>query len=667
MKKELLFYNVTRFDDLKSYYNGLGMGIETITEVILDNTWLENKFDFEIVIDISSLCSLKENLQINAEKILSLFNDSFTFIIDERYRNEVINELRFCFEKFVDFERFLEVESTEIIINEKKHNRIIDLDDQSREVFLERFESSLYGHSKFKDDFRDLVNNFVIFNKLGEHKILSLFLMGDSGVGKTEVARAIHKSLNGKRRIAKVNFGNYSSKDALNSLIGSPRGFIGSEDGEIFMQVAGSDTGVILIDEFEKSDATLFNYFLDVLENGKMVSSLGKEIDLNGFIIIFTSNISKDNFKTAISPELRSRFDYKCYFSVLKDKDKLKYVEFRINNIVDKFNKHIANSLDSEFIHHLISEINVSKYTNMRDINKQIRKVFVQRVLEQRVVNDQKTGIYKVEGKNLIEIEQTPGNGSINSIIDYLGYPRNHIKTVHTFDSNRFDCLGFKSLSKELVFVLTKDKETIPSFSDVSKEINKIDWDFEYSSHDVEDILNDGIDAKNLGVIFLTTVISDFQFIDNKTYKSNKLGLLFFFEDNILTDFCSSGFDNASTKWLKKWNPSMYKRMLKEAKLYHENEQDAMREMNILSDSLRGIPQAIRNEFIHLHKKKNKNINFYNLLITHYSQDCTLDEFIFINKGRYKKIDVNSFEVGYFIYEFDDKNKLISVYDKKTK
>lgn len=59
-----------------------------------------------------------------------------------------------------------------------------------------------------------------------------------------------------------------------------------------------------MIDEFEKSNSTLFNYFLDVLENGKMVSSLAEEIDLNGFIIIFTSNISKEDFTQVISPEL---------------------------------------------------------------------------------------------------------------------------------------------------------------------------------------------------------------------------------------------------------------------------------------------------------------------------------------------------------------------------
>lgn len=54
-----------------------------------------------------------------------------------------------------------------------------------------------------------------------------------------------------KRKLAKINFGNYSSDNSLNSLIGSPRGYIGSEEGEIFIRVKDSDTGLILIDEFE--------------------------------------------------------------------------------------------------------------------------------------------------------------------------------------------------------------------------------------------------------------------------------------------------------------------------------------------------------------------------------------------------------------------------------
>ena len=136
---------------------------------------------------------------------------------------------------------------------------------------------------------------------MGEHKILSLFLMGDSGVGKTEVARSIHKALGSKSKLAKINFGNYSSHDALNSLIGSPLGYIGSDGGELLKRVRESDIGLILIDEFEKADNAVFNYFLDVLENGKIVNSQAEEYDVSGYIIVFTSNITKENFKSKIS------------------------------------------------------------------------------------------------------------------------------------------------------------------------------------------------------------------------------------------------------------------------------------------------------------------------------------------------------------------------------
>ena len=206
--------------------------------------------------------------------------------------------------------------------------------------------------------------------------------MGDSGVGKTEVARIIHKSLGGKKRLAKINFGNYSSDNSLNSLIGSPRGYIGSEEGEIFIRVKNSDTGLILIDEFEKSNSTLFNYFLDVLENGKIVSSVAEEIDLNGYIIIFTSNISKEGFSQRISPELRSRFDYKGYFTLLYPEDKRKFVQFRVQNIVEKFNKNFPFQLLPEMHSEILERIDVNQYKNMRDLNKKIKDTFVDFVSE---------------------------------------------------------------------------------------------------------------------------------------------------------------------------------------------------------------------------------------------------------------------------------------------
>jgi len=266
----------------------------------------------------------------------------------------------------------------------KKYKKITDLDENELKIFFDKFRNSLYGHEKFKNDFFESVETFRVFNKIGEHRILSLFLMGESGVGKTEVARTIYKCFNGEKKLAKVNFGNYSSEFSLSSLIGSARGYIGSEDGEIFIRVRDSDVGLILIDEFEKSNAALFNYFLDVLESGKIISSLSEEIDLNGFIIIFTSNISKEDFKKRISPELRSRFDYKGQFTLLYNEDKQKYVEFRVEDIIKKFNLDYNSELTDNIKDYILSLIDVSKYSNMRDLNKKIKKVFVELIFSQK-------------------------------------------------------------------------------------------------------------------------------------------------------------------------------------------------------------------------------------------------------------------------------------------
>lgn len=188
------------------------------------------------------------------------------------------------------------------------------------------------------------------------------------------------KALGSKSKLAKVNFGNYSSHDALNSLIGSPLGYIGSDGGELVKRMNESDVGLILIDEFEKADSSVFNYFLDVLENGKIVNSQAEEYDVNGYIIVFTSNISKEDFKKKISPELRSRFDYKGMFNLLTEEDKLKFVHFRVNQIVDKYKEFVSTDLPERIHGEVVGAIDVTQFKNMRDLNKKIKDAFVERI-----------------------------------------------------------------------------------------------------------------------------------------------------------------------------------------------------------------------------------------------------------------------------------------------
>lgn len=387
MKKELLFYSQIEFESIKTLFKSLEYEVISLS-YFLDDLKDLNKFtpykSGIYVIDVSILGGGYNTNAIQAigENVFRIFtNEEIIYICDNRYHDQLKYELRYCFEQFIDikekYDNFFEQLPATIVATERKHKKITDFTQEEFETFFNSFRESLYGHEKFKDDFYEIAKSFRLFNKIGEHKVLSLFLLGESGVGKTEVARALYKCLGGEENLAKVNFGNYSNEFSLSSLIGSARGYIGSDDGEIFIRVRNTDVGVILIDEFEKSNATLFNFFLDVLESGKMVSSQAVEIDINGFIIIFTSNITKEEFPTRISPELRSRFDYKGHFTRLSNQDKRKYVEYRIGSIIRKYNEQYKESLGEDVVNYFVRNIPVDRYENMRDINKRIKIEFV--------------------------------------------------------------------------------------------------------------------------------------------------------------------------------------------------------------------------------------------------------------------------------------------------
>ena len=387
MKKELLFYNQIEFESIKTLFKSLEYEVISLSYFLDDLKDLDKFTPYKsgiYVIDVSILGGGYNTNAIQAigENVFRIFtNEEIIYICDNRYHDQLKYELRYCFEQFIDIKEkyynFFEQLPATIVATERKHKKITDFTQEEFETFFNSFRESLYGHEKFKDDFYEIAKSFRLFNKIGEHKVLSLFLLGESGVGKTEVARALYKCLGGEENLAKVNFGNYSNEFSLSSLIGSARGYIGSDDGEIFIRVRNTDVGVILIDEFEKSNATLLNFFLDVLESGKMVSSQAVEIDINGFIIIFTSNITKEEFPTRISPELRSRFDYKGHFTRLSNQDKRKYVEYRIGSIIRKYNEHYRDSLGEDVVNYFVTNIPVDKYENMRDINKKIKIEFV--------------------------------------------------------------------------------------------------------------------------------------------------------------------------------------------------------------------------------------------------------------------------------------------------
>tara|TARA_B100000941_G_C28504546_1_gene556432 strand:+ start:1161 stop:2030 length:870 start_codon:yes stop_codon:yes gene_type:complete len=266
--------------------------------------------------------------------------------------------------------------------------------------------------------------------------------------------------------------------------------------------------------------------------------------------------------------------------------------------------------------------------------------------------DEQEPGFFKVEGSELTKFDPSTETKSINDAINELGFDTTQIHTLHT---DYFDCIGVRIFTKDPVLVLTLDKKTVNS-KILQRELKKVDWDFEYSSHTVEDILTEGIENHSLTFDYLSSVLklnkeSDSLFI------ATDFGLYLTFKNGYLESFGSSDWTNAASKWIKEANQELFDTMLSEALQFHKNELEAMEEVNFLCEAFQNIPYGTKNEFIPLHRKTNGTINYFNLLAAHYNNfnedRIKIDDFKTVNKGRFISRGELTFEVDQFIYQFD--------------
>lgn len=375
MKKLYVYYD-EQFDEYKNKKEEQGTKIISVSKIskIKEDIRLING---EIEIDLTTLGMALQNrgdLAFNLETVFDEIPDSVKFIVSDEYKEIIKKAFKFDFSEFVSLYN---------IDKEKKNSKKImigDLDNTKIDKLFEELDKNIYGHTKFKKEFKEKIKSYRVLNKLEEQKILSIFIMGESGTGKTEAASSLYKLMGGKNRICKISFANYSSKDSLNSLIGSPRGYIGSENGELVKKIKKTDVGLILIDEFEKADEKVHNFFLELLEKGCFSDSQGNDYNLNGYIIVFTSNMTQESFKQGILPELISRFDCICRFQQLKLDDKIKFLNNYLDELAQKYRKAYRKKIDSKVIEKIKTVIDVSNYTNIRILKKDIACKFIEMI-----------------------------------------------------------------------------------------------------------------------------------------------------------------------------------------------------------------------------------------------------------------------------------------------
>lgn len=283
------------------------------------------------------------------------------YIIDKRYTYVFQGILGHCLKEIKRFEEELELQQFYC-------KSITELSDNELQVVMDSLNRNLIGNMGFKSRINEQLRKYKVFYKLGYQPVFSVLISGPSGVGKTEVARILNNSLSPSEQLIKINFGNYSDQNSLSSLIGSPRGYIGSNKGELSEKINSSHSRVILIDEFEKSNKQIHNFFLQLLEDGMFTDSLGRDYDLNGYIIIFTANVHKSQISSLFSKELLSRFDLIYTFNQLSTVEKQEYVDFKSESIIMHVQEKYGVFFSEEQIKQ-IKDINVDKYINMRNVN----------------------------------------------------------------------------------------------------------------------------------------------------------------------------------------------------------------------------------------------------------------------------------------------------------
>lgn len=299
---KLTTYRRDQFPNLKAKLEADGYTYASAMELCSTQKLASLRSEGPVALDVSPLLPLLDPTSCHndttsvIEVLMHQLPDHTLFVADENATAGREYVMRTLFDEIEKSE--IEGEpAEEAMRTERGAKLLIDLSNEKTGNLLDDFDSKLIGQAPFKRELRKQVGSFKLFNSIGEQPILSMLLLGPSGVGKTETARILSDLLAPGQPLPKINFGNYSSKDSLNSLIGSPRGYIGSEEGELTLKIKASESGVILIDEFEKANPAVWNFFLDLLESGHFTDSQGAMHDLDGYAIIFTSNAPKEEVR----------------------------------------------------------------------------------------------------------------------------------------------------------------------------------------------------------------------------------------------------------------------------------------------------------------------------------------------------------------------------------
>lgn len=240
---------------------------------------------------------------------------------------------------------------------------------------LLRLEDELHKRVIGQDDAVHAVATAIRRARAGmkdpKRPIGSFLFLGSTGVGKTELARALAETMFGsEKNMIRFDMSEYMEKHEVSRLVGAPPGYVGYEEGgQLTDAVRKNPYSVILFDEVEKAHMDFFNILLQVLDDGRLTDGQGRTVDFTNCVIIMTSNLGSNYLKGHVKkPGFSSDSDDK------KDEDFESIKETILAEVKRTFRPEFINRIDEIIVFHPLTEENLSAIVNLllKDVEKKL-------------------------------------------------------------------------------------------------------------------------------------------------------------------------------------------------------------------------------------------------------------------------------------------------------
>ncbi|MCL1895015.1 MAG: ATP-dependent chaperone ClpB [Clostridiales bacterium] len=276
--------------------------------------------------------------------------------------------------------RLVESEKDKLLrLPEILHRRVIGQD----EAVVSVSEAVLRARAGLKDERRP---------------IGSFIFLGPTGVGKTELAKALAEALfDSEKNLVRIDMSEYMEKHSVSRLIGAPPGYVGyDEGGQLTEAVRRRPYSVILFDEIEKAHSEVFNTLLQLLDDGRLTDNQGRTVDFKNTIIIMTSNIGspflienikgdgsigedvkdkvRDEMKLHFRPEFLNRIDDIVVFSPLTEDDVVKIIDIQLAGIAARLAERDINVVFTKGTRRFIARETYSPQFGARPIARYLKK-----------------------------------------------------------------------------------------------------------------------------------------------------------------------------------------------------------------------------------------------------------------------------------------------------